>query len=120
RAPRRATVLARLAGVVLVAEVAERAEEVEHEVEALVGQRQLAVVGDHPLRPALAEPAAAALLDQRRGAVGARDAVARAGERDRVAAEAARGVEHVALLGRLGEPCGGEGPGLRVRTGRPR
>ena len=65
---------------------------------------------------------AAGLLDQRLRAVRAGDAVPRAGERDEVAAEAAGGVEHVALLGRPGEARGRErlalapGVGLVVRV----
>ena len=67
--------------VLLVAEVAERREQVQRRVEARVRERQLAVVGLGELRPALAAGAAAGLVEQRARAVHADDAVARAGER---------------------------------------
>src|SRR5262249_29163507 len=65
-------------------------------VEALVRERELAVVGLDELRPALAAGAPPRLAQQRPGAVHAGDAEAGAGKRDRVAAEPARGVEQLA------------------------
>src|SRR4051794_33289031 len=95
--------LGQRARVLLVAEIADRREQVERGVEARVGERQLAVVGPLELRPALAGRPACGLVDQRLGAVDADRAVAGARERQRVAAEAARRVEDVAALRAAGE-----------------
>ena len=102
--------------VLLVAQVAERRVEVQSGVEAVVLERQLAVVGADELRPALAAGAPARLVEQDRRAVDAGDAVAGARERDRVAAEPARRVEQLAAVRAAGQPGGGERllPGLGV------
>ena len=99
--------------VLLVAQVAERGEQVDRRVEALVGERQRAVVGVHELRPARAGRAAAGLLEQRRRAVDAHDAVARPRQRHGVAPEAAGDVEQVAARR-------GSGRGGRRRAPAPR
>ena len=91
--------------VLVVAEVAERGEEVDRGVEGLVPVRQLAVVGRHELGPRpLVARAPPRLREQRLGAVDADDAVAGARERHGVAPEAARDVEDVAAVGAAGEP----------------
>ena len=106
RAPGRSTrrISAEHVRVLLVAEVAERAEQVDGGVEARVGERQLAVVGGHELRPALVAGAAAAPPRAAPRAVDAGDAVAGARERHGVAAEAARDVEQLAALGAARQP----------------
>ena len=86
-------------GVLLVSEVAERAEQVHHEVEAPVGHRQLPGRGRGPTwasavrRPGGGRPRAAPASGPRRWTRKPRQ-----GLRDRVAAESARRVEHVAAL----------------------
>jgi len=94
--------------VLLVAEVAERGEQVQRRVEAVVRERQLAVVGLDQLRPARARRPAARLVEKRRRAVDAGDAEAGAGQLDRVTAEAARDVDQLAALRAAREPGGGE------------
>src|SRR4051812_33090450 len=108
--------LAERARVLLVAEVAERREEVERRVEARIGERQVAVVGPHELRPPLAAGAARRLVEQRLRAIDADHAIAGARERERVAAEAARHVEEVAA-GRARRELRGRD---RLRLGRSR
>jgi hypothetical protein len=82
--------------VLLVAEVAQRREQVHGGVEALVGEGQLAVVGLDELRPPLMAGAAPGLGQQRRRAVDADDAIALPRQWHRVATEAAGDVEQVA------------------------
>ena len=102
--------------VLLVAEVAERGEEVEGGVEARLGERQLAVVRARQLRPARAACAPAGLVEQRLRPVDADRAEARAGQRERVAAEAAGHVEHVRARLDAREPGGGQRVDLRLRV----
>ena len=98
--PQHAAKLAERLEVALVAPVADRGEEVEHEVEARVLERELAVVAldERQLR---ARPRGVAPRRAGRASGRERDAEARAGERDSVAAVARGGVQHV---GRRPEP----------------
>src|SRR4051795_8095123 len=104
------------ARVLLVAEVAERGEEVERRVEALVRQRQVAVVGPHELRPPPVALAPPRLVEQRLRAVDADDAEPLRRERERVAAEPARDVEQVAARRAARALRRGEGLRLRLRV----
>ena len=115
--PQHAAELRERADVLLVAEVAERAEQVHHEVEARVAHRQVAIVGMDPLRPALALRAPPRIAQQGLRAVGAGHAIAGAGERDRVAPEPARRIEHVAAVRRPRELRRGERLRLGLRVG---
>lgn len=105
--------LAQHVDVLLIAEVAERAEEVQDSVEALVREGKLAVVGLHQLRPPLATHPAPRLGQQGRRAIDTDDPEVRAGERHRVAAEPAGDVEQVAAGGTTGEARRGQ----RLRLG---
>src|SRR3954467_5490460 len=87
--------LGEYAGVLLDAEVAERAEQVQRGIEARVRERQLAVVGLHELRPALVPGAAARLTEQRGRAIDAGDPISGTREGDRMAAVAARYVDQL-------------------------
>src|SRR5262249_19687593 len=97
----------------LVAEVAERAEQVHGGVEALVGERELAIVALDELRPALAPAAPARLVEQRARAVDPGHAEAGAGQRQRMAPEAARHIEQLGPGGAAREPRRAE----RLRLG---
>ena len=113
--PQHAPDLGQHAHVLLVAEVAERGEEVDRRVEGLVLERQLAVVGAHELAAGpLVARAPPRLLEQRLGAVDADDAEARARQRHGVAPEPARHVEQVAAVGAAREPRRRERLRLRV------
>jgi hypothetical protein len=93
--PQHAPELGEGAAIPVLAAVPESGEEVQRRVEARVLERQLAVVCLNPLRPLAVACTFAGLFQQDRGAVDADDAVACAGENDRVSPVAARSVEHV-------------------------
>lgn len=82
------------AGISVGAEVADRREEVQRSIEALVGEGQLAVVGSHQARRSAIARASPCLFEQRARTVDGCDLVAGASKRHRDAAIAGRNVEH--------------------------
>ena len=94
--------------IALLAAVAERGEEAENSVEARILEGQLSVVGLDPARPLSPTRAPTSLLEQDRRAVRARDAIARLGEDERVAAVAARRVEYIGRRVNPGQARGAE------------
>jgi hypothetical protein len=106
--------------VLLVAVEAERREEVEGRVEALVREGQLAVVGLDELGAVVAGPPRG-LGQQRRRAVDASDVEARTGQRDGVAPLTAGDIEQVSALRARRQArralCVGGGLRVRFRVG---